>query len=85
MWTRSVDGKTEGRQLAPGGEVDKVSAEVANYKAFLSQVEQIVEVNEAICETRPISPLAGEPPSDEGPGGEKDIPRPQAVKSGSEM
>jgi hypothetical protein len=70
MWTRSVDGKTEGRQVAPGPELDKVNREVANYKQFLAQVGQIVEVNEAICEARPVSPLAeGEPP--EGAGGEK--------------
>lgn len=71
MWTRSLQGKTEGRQLASGSEVDKVSGEVANYKQFLSQVEQIVEVNEAICEARPIPPLAGEQPSDAGTEPEK--------------
>ena len=69
MWTRSVDGKTEGHQVAPGPELDKLSREVANYKQFVAQVDQIVEVNEAICEVRPASPLAGaEPP--EGAGGE---------------
>lgn len=71
LWTRSVEGKTEGRQLAAGPELDKVSREVANYKAFLTHVEQIVEVNESICEARPISPLAdGEQPA-AAPEGEK--------------
>ena len=70
MWTRSVDGKTEGHQVAPGPELDKVSREVANYKQFVAQVDQIVEVNEAICEVRPASPLAGDEPP-EGAGGEK--------------
>ncbi|MGH9057575.1 MAG: DUF6788 family protein [Acidimicrobiales bacterium] len=45
MWTRSAGGKTEGRQVASGAEVDKVRAEVANYKEFLFRVDQIVEVN----------------------------------------
>lgn len=70
MWARSVGGKTEGRQVAPGPELDKVVREVANYKQFLAQVDQIVEVNEAICEARPTSPAAeGEPPG--RAGGEK--------------
>lgn len=59
LWTRSgPGGKTKGRQLSPGAEVDKVNREIANYKSFMAQVDQIVEVNEAICEARPVSPLA---------------------------
>lgn len=58
LWTRSVPGgTTKGRQLS-GIELDKVRQELANNKAFVSVSEQIVEVNEAICEARPISPLA---------------------------
>ena len=71
MWTRSVDGKTHGRQITAGPEVDKVTREVANFKTFLAQVEEIVEVNEAICEARPVSALADEQPTEGGPGGEK--------------
>ena len=58
LWTRSYGGKTEGHQLSPGPELDKVSAEVANYKDFVDQVDQIVEVNEAICEARPVAGTA---------------------------
>jgi len=71
LWTRSYGGKTEGHQLSPGPELDKVSAEVANYKDFVDQVDQIVEVNEAICEARPISPLAEDRRPAETPGPEK--------------
>lgn len=71
MWTRSVDGKTGGHQVAPGAELGKVTLEVANYKAFVSQIDDIVEVNEKICEARPISPLAQDQPSDDRPGDEK--------------
>ena len=71
LWTRSVEGKTEGRQLRPGPELEKVSAEVASYKEFVAQVNRIVEVNEAICEARPILPLAGDQREDEAPGPEK--------------
>lgn len=53
VWTRTVSGRrTRGRQLA-AGEVDKVRAELAAYARFAAVVDQIVEVNEAICEARP--------------------------------
>jgi hypothetical protein len=57
-----VSGKTESRQLAPGPELEKATREVANYKRFQSTVAEIVEVNEAICDARPVLPAAGEPP-----------------------
>lgn len=66
LWTRSVAGrKTKGRQLS-AGEVDKVRAELANYHRFAQVSEQIVAVNEAICEARapgaaPAVPAAGAP------------------------
>lgn len=66
LWTHSVAGRTEGRQLAAGAELEKVSREVAGYQRFKAIVGEIVEVNEAICEARPVSPLAGEPPAAAG-------------------
>jgi len=70
LWTRSVPGgTTKGRQLS-GVEVEKVRHELANNKEFVALSEQIVEVNEAICETRPISPLAEDAASG-APGAEK--------------
>lgn len=53
LWTRTVAGRgTRGRQLS-AAEVDKVRAELANYQCFAQVSDQIVEVNEAICEARP--------------------------------
>lgn len=72
LWTRSAAGKTRSRQLA-AAELDKVRREVANYQQFVAVTEQIVQVNEAICEARPVSPAAsgetGDGPSP--PGREK--------------
>jgi hypothetical protein len=72
LWTRSVPGSgTRGRQLAPG-EVEKVRRELAGYQQFAALTEQIVEVNEAICEARPAAaPAAGDPPGPQQPDGEK--------------
>lgn len=68
LWTRSAGGKTRTRQLAPA-ELDKVRAELAAYKEFAALSEQIVEVNEAICEARPVTPAGEQPPA--GPAGER--------------
>jgi len=60
LWTRSVvGGPTRGRQIAPGAELDKVRAEVAAYQRFAALVDALVEVNEQICEGRPIRAFAG--------------------------
>lgn len=67
LWTHSAGGKTLGRQLAPGPELEKVRREVATYKRFVALSQRIVALNEAICESRPVSPLAeDEPPSATG-------------------
>jgi hypothetical protein len=68
LWTRSAGGRTRSRQLAVS-EVDKVRAELAAYKEFTALAEQIVAVNEAICEARPVTSAA--PVSPAGPAGEK--------------
>jgi len=76
LWTRSAGRrKTVGRQLA-AGEVAKVRAEVARHAEFAAAVEQIVEVNEKICEARPAA--AADAPL--VPAGEKggSLPRSQA-------
>src|SRR5680860_1009762 len=72
LWTRSVaGGPTKGRQLAKGPEVDKVRRELASYQEFVTVGQQIVEVNEAICEARPISALAEDIQTPTRPDGER--------------
>ena len=66
LWTRTVAGRgTKGRQLS-AGEVDKVRAELGNYQRFADLSEQIVAVNESICEARPPNPAATAPPAGTG-------------------
>lgn len=63
LWTRTVAGRgTKGRQLS-GDEVDKVRAELTNYHRFAEVSDQIVAVNEAICEARPPDGVATVSPS----------------------
>jgi hypothetical protein len=55
LWTRSAGArKTVGRQLA-AAEVDRVRAEVARHAEFTAISELIAEVNEKICEARPVA------------------------------
>ena len=64
LWTRTGPrGKSRGRQLA-ALEVEKVRAELDAYARFASLTEAIVEVNEAICEARPVgaAPVAAVSP-----------------------
>ncbi len=56
------------RHLRPGPELEKVRREVAEYERFRALVGQVSEVNEAICEARPVTAPAEEPPA--GPGDE---------------
>jgi hypothetical protein len=66
LLTRSVAGRTEAHSVHPGPELEKVRREIAAYKRFVALSAQIIEVNEQICEARPISALAGT--ETEGPG-----------------
>ncbi len=67
LWTRSAGArKTVGRQLA-AAEVEKVRAEVARHARFTAISEQIAEVNEKICEARPVAATGALPV----PGGER--------------
>ena len=75
LWTRSAGRrKTVGRQLA-AAEVEKVRREVARHAEFTAAVEQVIEVNEKICEARPVTGTDAPPV----PEGEKrgSIPRSQ--------
>ena len=68
LWTRAARGRgTVGRQLA-AGEVEKVRREVARHAQFTAISEQIAQVNERICEARPVA-AAGTSPVPEGEKG----------------
>lgn len=55
LWTRSQGRRKRiGRQLA-AAEVEKVRREIARHTEFAATVEQISEVNERICEVRPVA------------------------------
>lgn len=69
-FTKSVEGKTVNMHLKPGPLLDKIEREVGNCDRFKALVGQVSEVNEEICDARPLHPLAESAPPAEG-GAEK--------------
>ena len=52
--TRKVGGKTQTRQFRPGPRLEKVREEVETFHRFRELSERLIEINEAICEQRPV-------------------------------
>lgn len=49
-----VGGRSQARNLRPGPELQKIQQEVTNHQRFRELVQKVVEVNERICELRPV-------------------------------
>ena len=69
--TRKAGGRTRTVHLRPGPELDKARREVAEHERFRELVGQVTEVNEAICQGRPVVPGDVGEDSPSGTGGEK--------------
>jgi hypothetical protein len=69
--TRKVDGRTRAWHLRPGPELDKARREAAEYRRFRDLVGQVTEVNEAICDARPVTSGSAGDGDPSGTGGEK--------------
>jgi len=61
MLMTKVGGKSICKNLRPGPELEKTKREVANHLRFREIIKQIVEVNEAICDARPVQQFSSEP------------------------
>ena len=60
LWNASVEGKTRARNLPPGPELEKVEKEVERYREFDRLCQELIIVNEQICQLRPVRILADE-------------------------
>jgi len=54
LWNASVGGKTKARNLPLGRELEKVEKEVERYHEFDRLCQELVEINDKICELRPV-------------------------------
>lgn len=75
-FTRKVEGKTQTRQFRPGPALAKLCREVETFHRFRRLSDQLIEINERICELRPVG--AGP----EAHAVKKTSPRPSRRKSG---
>jgi hypothetical protein len=66
--TRRVGGKTVNVHLRPGPELEKAQREVAEHQRFAALVEEVSQVNEAICAARPVTGIAPPPAGGERGG-----------------
>lgn len=71
--TVKAQGTTVTRHVAAGAELARVEREIAAFRRFQGLVPELVEVNEEICEARPIDQSGGE--SKERPTLKKKLPR----------
>lgn len=53
-YTTKVNGKTKTLQLRPGALLSKIEREVAEYKKFRTTSDQVIGVNEQICNARSV-------------------------------
>ena len=54
LWNTTIKGKSYAKNLKLGPELEKYIQETDNYKEFLKLSKELVEVNEKVCELRPV-------------------------------
>jgi hypothetical protein len=60
LWNTTIKGKSYAKSVKLGPQMQKYLQEIANRDRFLKLCEEIVEVNEGICELRPIPQVKDE-------------------------
>lgn len=59
-FTVKVGGKTKTRQIRPGPALTKIEGEVAEHRRFRENCDRLLDINEAICDARPVEASAQE-------------------------
>jgi hypothetical protein len=60
LWNTTVGGKSRAANVRLGPELEKVQQEVENYRRFVLLTKELVEVNEKICQKRPVRKIEEE-------------------------
>lgn len=60
LWNATIGGKSYAKNLKLGVEMEKYREETSNYKKTLSIFEELVEVNEQICNLRSVRVIEDE-------------------------
>lgn len=57
LWNATIGGKSRAQNLRLGAELEKVGREVENYRRLVEWWDQWIEVNEKICQNRPVGTM----------------------------
>jgi hypothetical protein len=60
LWNTTRGSRSEARSLRLGPQVEKYEREVENYRLFLEITRELVDINEKICDLRPIRQIEDE-------------------------
>ena len=60
LWNTTIKGKSYAKSVKLGPEMEKYLEEIANHDRFLKLCKEIVEVNERICDLRPVPEVKDE-------------------------
>lgn len=60
LWNTTIKGKSYAKSVKLGPELQKYLDEIASHRQFVKLCEEIVVINERICDLRPIPEVKGE-------------------------
>ena len=60
LWSTTVKGKSRSRNLRIGSEMEKYRKEIENCRTFEKLCDELVRINEEICDLRPVATIDNE-------------------------
>ena len=65
LWNTTIKGKSYAKNLKLGPELQKYVEEIANHRKFVEVCDELVELNEKVCDLRPIPAIEGKEEQEE--------------------
>jgi len=65
LWNTTLKGKSYAKNLKLGPELQKYVEEIANHRKFVRLCDELVELNEKVCDLRPIPAIEGKEEQEE--------------------
>jgi hypothetical protein len=65
LWNTTLKGKSYAKNLKLGSELQKYVEEIANHRKFIQLCDELVELNEKVCDLRPIPAIEGKEEQEE--------------------
>jgi hypothetical protein len=65
LWNTTIKGRSYAKNLKLGPELQKYMEEIDNYRRFLKLGKELVELNEKVCDLRPVPEIEGKDEQEE--------------------